>query len=273
VSIDNKLVSKIQYKNFEDGEFIETNLRSFDEIIELIEGMNNNFIKLALYFNGKFALYYLDDSQCLFIKTIKQLPDTYDFIKTFYTNGYLDTTSFEKELTKENSLNYFATNPFRYGLDSNAVLLNAFSSFWFEVLSSIFIFILVFFLDGVNVHTILFSTMLSLLFVLVAKGRSLLHYFFYYKYAKENVLIISKNNDSFYFGPKNSPKQYYKQDILKYTSFYLSRISKDYIASKIVFKNGEILIIPAQIIDYISLSDKLHSIRGILKPAFLFLKM
>ena len=66
------LVSKMQYKNFEAGEFIEEKERSFDETIELIgnfpweaqrekivieltnpsvtmEGKNNDYLKLCKY--------------------------------------------------------------------------------------------------------------------------------------------------------------------------------------------------------------------------------
>ena len=75
--------TKIQFKNFEPGEFTSEKDRTADETIDLItsfpwknerdhlvvsltnpgitiEGTKNDFLKLSPYYNGKYVLHYLD---------------------------------------------------------------------------------------------------------------------------------------------------------------------------------------------------------------------
>lgn len=87
-----QLISKIQYQNFEAGEFVEIKERSYEETISIIEAFPwteernnlkvdltnpsitivnsyNEFLKIALYYNGKFVLHYYNNSEELFTKS------------------------------------------------------------------------------------------------------------------------------------------------------------------------------------------------------------
>lgn len=80
------LISKVQYKNFETGEFVDVQERNYEETIQLIEkfpwndqrekividltnpsitieGKNNNFLKFAVFFNQKYVLHYFSETQ------------------------------------------------------------------------------------------------------------------------------------------------------------------------------------------------------------------
>ena len=139
-----QLISRLQYKNFESGEFIEIAERNYDETIELIEkfpwndqrdkividltnpsvtieGKNNDFLKVALFFNQKYVLHYFDENQVLYTKSFTNLKDGYEWINNFFIQSKFDTNELKKETTwLQHNLKHFVTQNFRYVLTTKS---------------------------------------------------------------------------------------------------------------------------------------------------------
>ena len=94
------LTFKIQYNTFEINEFVEERERTFEEVVELIEqfpwelqrdnirieltnlsitlhGKSGDYLKLALYYKGKFVLRYFDREGKLYSKGFYDLKESY----------------------------------------------------------------------------------------------------------------------------------------------------------------------------------------------------
>ncbi|WP_336518274.1 hypothetical protein [Pollutibacter soli] len=99
-----RLISKIQYSNYETGEFSEEKERTFDEVKDVIEkfpwekqrkgitidltnpsvtihGKKNDYLKLSLFYNGRFVLYYLNQEGELSVNGFDDFRDAYVHIK------------------------------------------------------------------------------------------------------------------------------------------------------------------------------------------------
>lgn len=117
----NALVTKIQYKNFEPGEFVDVQKRIYEETIGLIEGYpwniqrekfmidltnpsvtiegrNGDYLKLAVFFNQKYVLLYLNKEQRLFSRSFSTLQDGYTYVKCFFEQPVFDLTGFKRRL-------------------------------------------------------------------------------------------------------------------------------------------------------------------------------
>lgn len=132
-----RLISKIQYNNFETGEFIEEKERSYTETIKLIEsfpwnqqrqkllvsltnpsvtieGKQNDYLKLSVYFNAKYVLYYLDENNTLYTKDFTNITYAYQYIELLFLSHF-DTSDFKKQNTwlKNNQI-HFVSQDFKY---------------------------------------------------------------------------------------------------------------------------------------------------------------
>lgn len=138
------LTSKIQFNTFEVGEFVEEKKRTYEETVEIIErfpwneqrekivieltnpsitveGQNNDYLKLSVFFNGKFVLHYLDKEQVLFAKGFADIKYSYQYLKNYFT-GTFETTDFKKETTWfQNNLKHFVSQDFNYTVTSPRV--------------------------------------------------------------------------------------------------------------------------------------------------------
>ena len=115
------LTSKIQHYNFEEGEFVEEKKRSYAEVIEIIEefpwelereflvvdltnpsvsisGLNFDYLKLSLYYNGKFVLHYFDRDDVLYSKSFFDIKDSHRYISEFFQDK-LTLSDFRKQNT------------------------------------------------------------------------------------------------------------------------------------------------------------------------------
>jgi hypothetical protein len=277
------LISKLQYKNYETGEFTAVSARTFEETIELIkifpwsqqreniiidltnpsitiEGKNKDYLKLALYFNQKYVLYYFNVKQQLFTKSFTNLQDGYKYINQFYKEEVFDTDDFKKEptLLKKNS-NHFITQDFKFKVTPSSarkyLLSTSGINFLFSLIVLAFIAI-----KGINQFN-LFAILAILVAVFtIGGGIHLIFFFRYYKYVADKILILSKGNDEFFYGLINNPVKYNKNDILNYSTIR-SRGSKNqfngFAIVEILFKNGDAVKIPNLLLDYIHIERKL----------------
>ncbi|OIQ92869.1 hypothetical protein GALL_251640 [mine drainage metagenome] len=277
------LISKVQYKNFEAGEFVDIQKRNYADTIKLIEsfpwnsqrdkividltnpsitieGNNNDFLKFALFFNQKYVLHYFDQTQILYTKSFINLNEGYEYIKNYFEQLVFNTTDFKKETTwLQHNLKHFVTQDFRYVVTPKSIRTYLISTSGINFCLSI-VFLILFLSKGLNsINTIGIIAILLVIF-LIGGGLHLIIFFNYYNYVKDKVLIMSRGNDIFYFGNADNPLKYDKKDILQFTTIR-SRGSRNQFSGfaiiKIEFKNGTILKIPNLLVDYTALENKL----------------
>jgi hypothetical protein len=277
----NQLITKVQYKNFEPGEFIDVKERSYEETIRLIsdfpwepqrdhlkvsltnpsitlENSEGDSLKLALFYNGKFVLHYFNTQQQLFTKSITDCTAAYPYLQQFYTDQRFNTTDFKLENTwmKTNKI-HFTNKEFRYSLTRNSIRNYLISTSGINFLFTIFIILFLI----IRPHNLIPALLLLLpMIFLIGGGLNLILFANYYRYAKGKVLIMSKGNDKFWFGPSDNPEQFEKKEI-KLVKRYYSRGSRSPVGSfawvEIELKNARYLIIPNLLIDDQELADKL----------------
>ena len=141
------LLSKLQYKNYEPGEFTEQQERTYEETIQqvegfpweeqrdhwvvsltnpsiTIEGKNGDFLKLALYYNEKFVLYYLDPHHHLYTRSSLHYQDLYPIIRAFFKDDLFAPSELKREHTPlQNNIVHFEDKNFTYRLEPAGILV------------------------------------------------------------------------------------------------------------------------------------------------------
>jgi len=293
-----KLVSKVQYNNFETGEFNDVKERNFEETIDLIEnfpwniqrekividltnpsvtieGKSNDFLKFAIFFNQKYVLHYFDNNQVLYTKSFTNLKEGFEYIKRYFEETSFDTSDFKKETTwLQHNLKHFVTQDFNYILTFKSIrnYLLSTSGMNFCILILYIIFCLTIGFKNNDVVTII---IVSILMFLMGGGLHLVLFFNYYNYVKDKILIMSKGNDIFYYGNIDNPIKYDKKDILEYTTIR-SRGRKNQLNGfaivEIEFKDCSVLKIPNLLVDYSALENKLSEYPRIEENKFPYLR-
>ena len=104
-------------------------------------------------------------------------------------------------------------------------------------------------------------------------GINLLLFFNYYTHSEGKLLIMSKENDVFYYGNINAPVKYNKNEILQFTLIetksHRSPV-QGFAFIKIEFKDGTDIKIPNIFMDRYRLADKLFQNRKIVEGRFFF---
>lgn len=229
------LLSKIQYKSFEPGEFTDISSRNYAETIRLIEAFpwsserenividltnpsvtlegTADFLKLALYFNGKWVLYYLNSENILFAKTCLVLAEAYPYIRKFFDEDDFPVSDFKKQpnRSKSNRL-HFVTQDFRYTVTPRRIRQFLLSNSGLSV--SLFVIINIFYLSdaGQSLHFWGILLMIGLL-ILFGGGINLLLFLNYYWFSRNRILVLSQGNDQFMYGPVSDPVAYDKKQI------------------------------------------------------------
>lgn len=234
-------IVKLQYRNYEPGEFTDRQPRTFEETIRLIgsfpwedqrdnlkagltgpsvtiEGEYHRYLKLALYYHGSFILYYLDDSNRLYSKSFPQLQDAFPWLQSFFDDNLLDTSLLEPQPSwMQGKLKHFADATFHYSVNRPRILLlNAFLGFCVALLIAVEIILVKKTIE--NSLLFLIPTGLFLLIALLM-ATTLAMSINHYRYASGKELILSSGNPVFYYGTIGSPEQWNKKDILSITYF------------------------------------------------------
>ncbi|QES89491.1 hypothetical protein [Rhizosphaericola mali] len=273
------MISKLQYNNYETGEFSEEKERSQEEIISLvhnfpwekqrdyfvvgltspsvtIEDNEGNYLKLALYYHGKFIIYYRTTANKLYTHTATNIEEFKSILLDF-TSKKIDSNSFKNEnYLSIDSSKHFVTNDFLYRLSSKRNLIYFFFRTGTGFIVIPFLLLLIKAVNNAKTFApIIFLSIVFLIFV----GLPLFFFLNYYIYSKNWNLIISRGNEYFYFGLKSDMKQYAKKDIEK-VKVYGSSNGRTPLAGfsliKIILKNGEELIVPNILIDENTLIKK-----------------
>ncbi len=230
------LTTKVQYKGFLPGQFVEEAKRSFDETIRLIEefpwvrewekigieltnpsvtmeNKNGEFLKLAPYFNNKFVLHFLNREQKLYAKSFVKLEDTYPYLQLYFNDTEFKPDGFEKDKTWEsNTAEHFISREYQYIVTPKKAwryfLKNA---AWGLAVALALVCVAVF--DRSVTGFKAFSMILPVFMCLIP----LLFFLNYYKYAKGKILIMPFNSTAFYFGNIDNPTLYRHEDIASVT--------------------------------------------------------
>ena len=278
------MVSKLNYWNYEGGEFDKEQNRTYDEVIELIEtfdwvgqkthsrifigapsitiqNLNSEYLKLAPSFNERFALYYLDSHNKLYKKTFNSFRDSYGDIRAFFESGKYDIHDFRPESTLDGpNSRYFVTQNFEYKV-TNKVAKRFFkrSCFFSLILFAIILIPMFFMFDPERLGELAF---IFLAFSIISGGTiAPILFFNYYLHDKNKTLIMQKSVDTFFFGNKGDLKKFNKNDIAGYMEYQFDTFRSPipfFTAFEIIFKDGSRICFTNILIDKSLLKDKLY---------------
>ena len=293
------LISKIQYNNFEAGEFVDIKERSYEEVIKLIEGFpwtkqrenlvvsltnpsitiegtNNDYLKIALYYNGKYVLYYFDSENKLYKKSFEKLEESYSYIYQFFEQFNFQTTGLKKENTwMQKNQPHFITDDFRYYLTPK--LVEKFSlntTFYWIIAIDLLVLLKTILRNGIQNTEILESLLKVFLFCLIFFSFNIFLLVYFYLLTRNKILIISKGNPIFYYGNILEPFEYKKSEVESVTTIQArGRVPfRAFSLVSIKFKDGNKLAIPNMLIDQYLLNDKFPGITKIDISAFPYAK-
>ena len=272
-----EFISKLQYKTYEKGEFSDEKARSLEETIQLIKNfpweeqrgsdiqltgpsvtIQNEYVeylKLGLYFNGKFCLYFYDRNDHLFELHEPNLEDACQIVTDFF-NGLSIEEKFDKHFFSIGPKSHFETSTFEYRVNNTMVF---------------FRFLLMIVLSGSAIlGTIAFfklndAPFLLLLLDIVIDIICLQAFYFMvrlYLRSKNMYLNILRGRDEFQFGIDNDIVTYSKREIESINTYgQTSRSSRIFNLMEVIFKNGSAIIIPGIIIEPFTLAEKFLDIK------------
>lgn len=267
-----QLVTKLQYRDFEKGEFCEEAPRTLEHTLLLIktypwetqrhladvqptcpsvtiERTDGEYLKIGPGFNNKFCLYLLSSSHQLYEAYISTLNEVCDMVTKFFNctclepllqkhmlsigaAGHFETKSFEYKVSK---IRFFLT----YGLVCLFTLL-----FPLPILTSI---------HGNDLPLFFYP------FVGLFAGLIIYNHFLmlnHYIHSKGAYLKLSKGLNSFIYGVNGINNTYYKSDIVAINNYSSINGKKNraYNINEILFRDGTIIkissmIIPAAVFD------------------------
>ncbi|MBB6126055.1 hypothetical protein [Mucilaginibacter lappiensis] len=266
-----QFVSKLQHNTYEKGEFSDKQPRNLDETIDLIKNFpwdierpltdiqltgpsvtiqdnELNYLKLGLYFGGKFCVYYLDKDNHLYEYHVPDLDSVSKLIADFFVSN-LDLKLFEKHFFNVGNRAHFITQSFVYTL-----------SMWkFVILIALFFIYL--FLISLSVFTTKFND--GSLFVtglmLLLSGSFLIYTLFVYFKNRHLYLQISKGNGQFSFGLDEQHIVTYNKSDIKQILYYAGKgnSSRNLTGEVTVyFKDGSDIKIPNLLISVVDLLAK-----------------
>lgn len=260
------LNTKIQYKTCEKGEFFDEQPRSLDETLELIKsfpwdaqrgadvqpsgpgiviaGADGSYLKVALYFNGKFSVYYLDAENHMYEYHTPELTDECQKVKEYF-EGNLNLDGFDKHFFNIGNQGHFITRSFEYRTNLLTVA-------WPPALIGSYVACVAIIIGRVNNYAGFAIGLLVLFTVCV------LIITIYYSH-KNIYLQLSKGHDDFLFSDNTGEiKHYNKQDIREVIIYQgrNARGSGPYSDCDIYLKDGTLLKIPNVVISSLTLMSK-----------------
>ena len=266
-----KLMSRLQYKNCESGEYFNTALRTLDETVQLIndfpwalqrelapiqltcpsvtvEHPSGSFLKIGPYYNGKFCLYLLNRDGLLLHKIVAELEDAITVFVDFFAEKPM--TGFVPHGFVHNSKKYFVKADFEYTVTTRRIL------YFISYPEGFFLaFLLILPLVRINpehffedfIKGLLFTILFSVVFV----GINFYLFFKYMLFSKNLYLRISKGHDNFFFGTRERTVEYQKSDIIDiliYRNHGQRCFWSGYAVIEVYCKNGDILRFPTLLI-------------------------
>ncbi|MBS7565297.1 hypothetical protein KHS38_12860 [Mucilaginibacter sp. Bleaf8] len=258
-----KLITKLQYKNFERGEFISEQYRTLEETHELIKQYpwdtqrhftdieptgpsvtidrgRGEYLKIGLYFNQKFCLYLFNRHNSLYEYHTASQQEVYDIVTKFFSDANLEP-SFEKHLISIGSESHFKNKNFLYSLNTGQIIAKYILLLLLTacILCSLTIATIIFFPAG---------TLLLLAGYGLFKFHSL--YLSHYQKSKNVGLKLSRGINEFTYSKNGVSKTYNKTDIKQIDVFSSASNTKnsDLIFYQIIFNDSTEIRISGQVI-------------------------
>jgi hypothetical protein len=255
-----ELISKVQYRNSEKGQFHKIAMRNLEDTISLIknypweterslasieltcpcvtiEHPSGSYLKVAPYFSGKFSLYYLDGNK-IYLKTTDSIEDAVLWTKIYFEQeGKLQ--GFEKYSFTFKPIAYFKTNPFEYIIDAKAKL--TFFKFPISIIPVILLIFLLKYMERPERFIALPAAVVMLL-CLIAITPVVCFYLNYLLADKGSYLRIARGDDEFEYGTADNKKTYNKQNIAEINTYgvhYSRSLWSECEVFTINFSNGE----------------------------------
>ncbi|AYL95353.1 hypothetical protein [Mucilaginibacter celer] len=270
-----QLVSKLQHNTYEKGEFSDEQPRDLDETIRLIKDFpwdaeraltdiqltgpsvtiqdnDLNYLKLGLFFNGKFCVYYLDNHNHLYEYHAPSIDEACNQIEAFF-NQTLDLKSYEKHFFNIGNQPHFKTANFIYRVNPLKI---------FAMASGVSVYILSFIaFTSVGVFKPGDKSALNFSIVGVILVGMLIGYIFLRQMeGRHQYLQISRGKTSFLYGKDKEHIQTYDKLDIEVINYKVG--NKGAITNiEIIFKDGR-FIKPRHLIDGNTLlakfPEKLH---------------
>ena len=237
--------SKLQYKNYEQGEFIDEAERTPDEIADIIHSYpwakechnvpvgltapsitiqdeQGAYLKVSHSYNGKFSLYLLDANGACSKKVVNDL----DYAGTAaidFCNGTLSEDGFTSDITFQ-ARKYFITKDFRFHVAKGAMFpIIIYTIVPTMVITSVAVFMLLFQKNLttqnqliITLKVVLCTMSLLLGYITITAWRL---YFNHYNYSRDQFIEISAGRNEFMFGTDNNYKVYKKDEITHITVY------------------------------------------------------
>jgi len=269
-----QLISKLQHNTYEKGEFSDEQPRDLDETIQSVKDFpwdaeraltdiqltgpsvtiqddDLNYLKLGLYFNGKFCVYYLDRDNHLYEYHAKTIDEACGLVTDFF-NQTLNLSLFEKHLFNIGNKPHFITNDFIYRVKPFRTIAPI------ALLSAYVLLILYIISQGGFNPTNKAIPMVALLFI-VSIGILIGYMVFMTMSGRNQYLQISRGNNQFFYGMD-------EQHIMAYNKADIEEIihkqSRNMTDVEIRFKNGEI-IKPTMLISDVDFIQKFPEKSGV----------
>ncbi len=278
------MISKIQYEGFEDGEYIEEKVRTFEELISLIQNFpfsyntnkqlvftvensiclsieNGDLLKIMSFHTERFDIWYYSIHDKLYYAFyINGREKLIALLEDIYQNNFFSLEQYEIVYTKSDKelLNSFYTKDFNYSINNRWVKFLFFNCVM-EVIAfciGIYFFISSLIERNVNYGFLLF-------FALSLPG--LLIYLNYYFKSKDYILILSKGSPTFQFGKKNTLQTFNKNEIARFEEVGITQTRSplnQFYYLIIKMKNGAKIIIPNILISELELMIKFPKLNG-----------
>jgi hypothetical protein len=279
------LLSKLQYRNFEPGEFVESRFRNFEETIGLIDNFpwsrerekividltnpsvtlerNATFLKLSLYFNGKFVLYYLNPENILFAKSFTDITDAYPYIRAFFRETDFTTTDFKQENTwLKNNLVHFVSQDFRYQVTRRRIRQFLISSSGVPLLLFFSVNLLFLLPSDYALSGWKWIVLIAVLMVW-GGGINLLLFLQYYLHTRNRILILSRGNDQFIYGHRSDPVAYQKKQISEISLVHYSNGRSPILGFAVLwirFQDQRTIQIPTLLLGLVDMQNKFPGI-------------
>ncbi|GAA4920383.1 hypothetical protein [Mucilaginibacter defluvii] len=252
-----EFISKVQHKNYETGEFSEEKARNLEETIALIKAFpwederhltdiqltgpsvticnkGGEYLKIGLYFNDKYCIYYLNQGNVLFERSFESLDLVLEIITHFFDNTF-KPEGFDKPFPKFSSKKHFLTQTFEY----NPTVFR-FMTITLNLWILFLMFPVVILLMSKPIH--FQPDGIFLILLLIAFPGVLLYYTFILTFPKRNQFLkISRGQNAFWFGDnKNEIVKYGKDEIVNIITYQAkgSRNPIELIVYEIAFKNN-----------------------------------
>lgn len=269
-----QLISELQHNTYEKGEYSDEQLRTVDETIQLIKDFpwdaeraltdiqltgpsvtiqdnDLNYLKLGLYFNGKFCIYYLDKDNHLHEYHAPTIEEAYNLVKDFFEQT-LDLKPFDKHLFNIGNKPHFVTNDFVYRVNPVRVIASV-AALSIYALSVIYLIIY-----GNHHSTERQFPGMAFIFIFLI-GIFIGYIAFINMSGRHQYLQISRGNNQFLYGlDEQHIMTYYKTDIEE----IIHTQSRNMSNTQIRLKNGEV-IKPTMLITDIDLLQKFPEKSGV----------